>query len=390
MTFAIDDALRAVLARDHQPCARLLSLNPDGSVRAAWQVDFDPTVAVRHKLVVLDGLGTEDRTRLVRGSCTLTIANPDGSLTPNGPGDYFFTDEWFRFERGAIVDGTPFYIPIGTYVVSTYEVDEIGGTLVITGDDPTILAQRDFGIITTLNAGTTAEDCVKQILAPIFGDNTNWTLDGNGQSLPAVRSFLEDDKRLERLVGLLADMGLELFADRYGLPVLQPIPDPTTLPISASYTADPGQARLLDLHRSGSWHPVNQVVVIGESPGSPSVRGQADITDPSNLLYAGNLGGADGGVRTAPVYRSAQIVTQAQANAKAANLLIAYNTAQDAITTSLPPDLALAAGDVVQIDVGSTTGTFWVRTRTLPFVTGTMSLDAARVVPLFVSAELAA
>jgi hypothetical protein len=369
------DDLAAVLGGPHRPCARLVSLGSDGVARASWEGDG---------AILEDGSATYDRTRAVRRSGSATLANPTGSLSPQRPGDYLFTGERIRLERGAIIGQSRVYGTLITGVVTGFQA-EMSGHLSITVEDPMSLLAQPFGVVVSIEAGTSAADALVTLWGPVLGDASDWTLDDAGRACP-LRVFMEDDDRLSAVTAFLADMGLEAFADRSGQVVLQPIPDPSTQTAATAVRGFlPGDdATLLDLVRSGDSRPYNRVVVVIETTdGAPTIRSEVSVTDASSPIHPDRIG-----IQTAPIHRLTG-GGLADANAAGRALLIQYSLFTDAVSGTAIPDQGIEAGDVVTLaeSVSGATDLYVVDSVQHPVVTGSMSIAATRVVPLFATVD---
>lgn len=369
--YATDATVRAALLGGHEPVARLLSLAPDGTVREAWEADRNARV--------LSGSAGYDRSREVRRTATVELENRTGSLSPQGPGDHFFGGERFRVERGLRIGGRAVYLPVATLIVASFGA-AMNGRLSVSGEDPLTLLRQPLGDVLTIEAGTTAEEAFRLLVEPVLGADTGWALDGAGRTVGATRSWAEDEDRLAALVSLMADLGLEVLADRLGDPVLRPIPDPTTAATVRTFERVAGVAAMLDLTRSGSARPFNKVVVIGEGPDRPTYRGVAEVTDPSSPMHQSAIG-----LRVAPYHRSAQIADQATANAVAQARLVELALWQDAVGGTAIPDPTLDEDDVVAFvePVSGADDRYRLDALTLPIGTGAMTLAATKVVSLW-------
>jgi hypothetical protein len=276
------DDLAAVLGGPHRPCARLVSLGSDGVARASWEGDG---------AILEDGSATYDRTRAVRRSGSATLANPTGSLSPQRPGDYLFTGERLRLERGAIIGQARVYGALITGVVTGFQSD-MSGHLSVNIEDPMSLLAQPFGVVVSIEAGTPVADALVTLWGPVLGDASDWTLDDAGRTTP-LRVFMEDDERLGAVTAFLTDLGLEAFMDRAGQVVLQAIPDPSTQTAATAVRGFlPGdEATLLDLSRSGDSRPYNRVVVVVETTdGTDTIRAEVSVTDPSSPIHADRIG----------------------------------------------------------------------------------------------------
>jgi hypothetical protein len=232
----------------------------------------------------------------------------------------------------------------------------------------------------TITEGTAADDALRTLWEPILGDSTDWTLDADGRTT-SRRVFLDDEDVLGATVELMAALGLEVFADRRGLPVLRPIPDPAdTDAVVIVREFVPGRtSTLLDLQRTGDRLPYNRVVVVGELTDGATVRSVLEVTNPASPLHPDAIG-----VRTAPVFRSDQIPDQAAANAVARALLTEHSLFGDRVSGTAVPDLRLDEDDVVMLrePVTATDDRYRIERITHPVTTGALVLDAAKILPL--------
>lgn len=371
--FDLGTLLTAAVAAPHRPCARLLALDTDGTTLRTWEADTG---------VLLDAGVTYDRASYIRRSGAAEIVNTDGALSPQEPGDLFYPGARFRLERGAWVSGSRLYAPLGTFVVTGYSAT-MTGHLRITGEDPTSLLAQPFGEVVSLEAGTPAATALRTLWAPVLDpddDGEAWDLDDGGRTVP-LRVFLEDDDRLAAGVELMADLGLQAFADRLGVPVLRPVPDPTD-PDSVTVVREfaPGVTSvMLDLERSGDRRPYNRVIVDVVAPDRDPIRAIVSVTDPASPLHEDRIG-----VQTAPVYRTAQTADQAAANAVGLALLTEYALSNDRVRSSIIPDLSLDEEDVVSFDedVSGTSDRYRIDRISHPVLTGPSSIEASRVLPV--------
>ena len=177
----------------------------------------------------------------------------------------------------------------------------------------------------------------------------------------------------------MADLGLEVYPDRAGVPTLAPIEDPTTLEVAHTFTQAAGTATATSLTRSGEVRPYNRQVVVGEPQEGPVVRGEAIITDPAHPWFPDRIG-----LRTAPVYRSARITSPYAATLLARTLLYERVWA-DSISYTGVPDITVEASDLVRFiePQTQTDDRYRVDRVTLPVTTGPMTIEASLVVPLF-------
>lgn len=377
---SVPRTLSEILRGSHRPCTRLHWLDSAGAILRTWQGGVSRTA------ILTGGDTIRDRGRMVRGSGDLAIANPDGALTPQAPGDPFFGGERLRLEQGAYGDnGQPLWTVTFTGVVTGWSADMMGG-LSVSVEDPTSLLAQPMGEAVSVPAGMSAEDALRLLWEPVLGDSDAWVLDGDGRSVSAG-SWGADADRLAAGSELMAGLGLEVYADRLGRVVLQPVPDPTAQDLARTFTTSSRNATALGLARHGTRQPYNRVVVVVDDPARPTFHAVADVDEPGSPIHADAIG-----LRVAPVHRSALIPDQASANAVARALLGWYSRYADSVDGGFFPDPELLEGDVVSL-TESITGTadrYLVESVTLPVVTGSMSLATSKVLPLFSDVTAAA
>lgn len=370
--YAFDAALAAALAGPHSPCARMSFLAPSGAVAAAYGGAGS---------ILTGGSVTFDRTRVGRRSGALELANRDGALSPQDVEDLAFPGALVRLERGAVIGTGRSFGLLATLRIRSFDA-AMTGRLALTCEDVLEVLAQPFGEVLTISAGTPAADVVRTAWEPVLGDSSTWSLDDAGRTVSA-RNLLEDEDRLAAIAQLMADLGLEVFSDRSGAVVLRPIPDPMAAVVVRRFERAAGVATMLDLVRSGSRTPYNRVIVVGESPDRPTVRAIAEVTDPASPIHRDRIG-----LRTAPVYRSAQIPDQAAANAVAAALLVQYSLFQDAVGGTSFPALELDEDDVAEYvePISGANDRYRLDRVSHPLVAGGTQMSATKVLPVFVTA----
>lgn len=367
----VSDDLAAALAGKHDACARLVLLSPARAVLATYEAS---------SAILEEGSVVFDLSRVGRRSGTVTLANPDGALSPQDPDSALFPSALVRLERGAVLGGVASYMTLATLSVARFRAP-MAGHLSLDLDDVLSALAQPFGETVTIADGTPAEDVIRDLWGPVLGATDDWELDGDGRSV-ATRSLFDEDDRLTAVAEVMAELGLEVFSDRRGIPVLRPIPDPTTADAVRAYRQEAGTAMMLDLERAGDRLPYNRVVVIAERLDGTVLRAVAEVTDPGSPLHHDRIG-----VRTAPIHRSAGIPDQASANAVARALLVEHALYQDAVGGTAFPDPLLDEGDVVTFrePVSGTNDRYRIDRVSHPVTAGGMDLAASKVLPVFSS-----
>lgn len=367
--------LAQLLAGDNQPCARLLSLDAAGNVRASWE-------ATEGRMLSGDVGANKDQQ--VRRTGTITIANDaQGTYAPTQVGDWFFPGERLQVERGVIRGTTRLYVPLARLVVASCVVTE-QGQITITGLDVLSDCDQSFDEVLSFDASTTPEDLVIACWGPVLGDTSLWQLDGGGQTIGSPRTSAESDNRLDFVMQLLSDLGLEAFADRTGNIVMRPVPDPTKQPIARSYVVAPGKSLMMPgLTRTMQARPFNRQIVVSSGPNQDTVRGQADVDDPASPIHSSVIG-----LHVAPYCTTSRALNQDQANTLARILLTRQAFRQDSVSVPMVPDVTLDEGDVVGFTgaVSRTNDAYWLATVDLPILEGTMQLQGPKAIPLFLDA----
>lgn len=361
--------LAAIRGTFHVPGARISACDPDGTIREVFDLS---------ERRIVGGATSYDRTALCRRTATVELANPTGSLSPQRVGDLFATGSRVRIERA--VDGA--WLQGMDGIVTGFDAS-MQGVLSLRVSDPLWLLDQPFGEVAGVSAGMTAEAAfvhlAAPVLEPIVGPSSGWSLDGDGRTVLA-RDFGEEESRGAAIAELMAALGLEAFADRRGIPVLRPVPDPTAATAVRTFVQAPGLARMLDLARSSDQRRYNRVVVIRDAPDLLPLRGVSDVTDPASPLHRDRIG-----LQVAPIIRRADIPDQASLNAVARVRLIGLALDTDAVGGTAVPDPTLDEDDVVifREQVTGTDAAYRLDRVSHPIVTGGMGLDATRVTGLF-------
>lgn len=362
------DLFRATQAGSHEARVRLTTYTPAGGVRDV------------HEGLALSGSVTYDRQRDVRRSVTLTVVDPDGTLSPRASTDEFAPGAAFSIDRGVYTAGGWTYWPLGRYIVVDFKADAYRGTLTLRGEDPSSIMAVAFGEAKTIASGARARDVLRTLWEPALGDGSAWLLDDGGAVVGSVRNFQEDDEWLHGSLMLMADLGIEVWMDRAGTPVMRPYADPTTLPVVSVIQQAAGVSTALKVVRSGDWRPVNRQPVVGEPESGAAVRGVATITDTSNPYHENYIG-----PRSGATYRTSQVADVYSARVLAERILIDRSTWRDEVTVEAIPDFTLDAGEVIRV-IESRSGTdaaYVIDVLTLPVAQGAMTIEGTRVVPVF-------
>lgn len=323
------------------------------SVTAATVVEPDGTET---SLEVLDGQVDIDRTRDVRRSCTVTLADPDGTLTPDDATDLLapFGNE-LRLERGIVLaDGSVELVPLGVFRLTDMRIVDgpDGVTITLAGFDRSLVVIRNRFVDPYVTGTGAVADVIAVLLAdrypsvqtnlPSMGTATvKVVLEAGASSNP-----WDDARKIARA------HGWELSFDATGVVVATRPASPSDTP-AFTIDADSGVV-LLELERevSTAASVYNGVIAEGEGTGlAAPVRGQAWDDDPESPMYSGYpdaLGESAFGA--VPLfYRSPLLETEGQAQTAAETRFAGLAGATEAISWGQLVHPALEADDVVRV-----------------------------------------
>ncbi|CAN5611474.1 hypothetical protein BH23CHL8_BH23CHL8_18840 [soil metagenome] len=362
---ALAEPFASALATGYTAHARLSALAGanDPAVVRTWEAG---------EAIIISGSVQLDRTRQVRGTSSLDLADHRGQLVPRDVVDTFADRSLLRVERGIEVGGNVAWVPLATYVVDRSR-GSMAGRLALSGQDRLTLAQQAFGEPLTLDTGMRVGDAIRAWLEPVLGtDDELWGIDDGSLELGAPVTVSEDDQRLDRAMALAADHALELLTDRTGRVVLRPKVDPTTA--AAVLSIERGRT-ILGHEREVRAIPVNRAVAIGDPLTGRVYRGVAEVTDPASPLHPDRIG-----LLVAPPHRSSAIASQYQADQVAWQLLIESALVEEETVTRLLADPRLDEGDVVILTEPhtATSGSYRVDRLDMPVLGGEMSITATR------------
>ena len=363
-----DTFLRAVRS-SHRSVSRLVAMDP---------VTFAPLGTLSgEEGVLLEGSVSMIRSRAIRRTCEVTLANPDGVWTPVNPGDWLGVNALVRLDRGLYLDpSTVEWCVLGHFLLGRPRVvvTPAGATVVASGEDRLkLLVRSRFTVPTTYPTGARLADVFREEAEVAGMGTTHYRLDDGGKTLTAPRTFEEDESRDLALRDLARDYGLELYADADGYLACAAPPNPVTAPVAMAYA--PGDTAVL-LGLTKEWTDdrlYNHVLVTGESadPARPPVRAEVMDTNPASPAYvAGPLG--DRLYR----YTSAMITSTAQALQVATNLLAEVALIEESISLGAVTNPALEPGDAITVSepLSRTEGRYLVDEVEVPLGLGEQTL----------------
>ena len=365
----VSDTFLQALRSSHRSVSRLVVLDPVTFTTLGTLSGEDG--------FLLEGGVSMVRSRAIRRTCEVTLANPGGEWTPVEPGDWLGVNSLVRLDRGMYLDpDTVEWCTLGHFLLGRPRVvvDAKGSTVVASGEDRAkLLVRSRFTVPTTYPAGARLADVFRTEAQAAGMGATRYRLDDTGKVLAAPRTFEEDESRDKALGNLARDYGLELFADADGYLACAPPPNPVTAAVAWNYA--PGEAAILTT-LTKEWTDdrlYNHVLVTGESadPATPPVRAEAMDTNPASPAYVnGPLG--DRLYR----YTSAMITTTAQAQEVALNLLAEVALLEESISLGAVTHPALEPGDAITVlePLSRTEGKYLVDDVEVPLGLGAQTL----------------
>lgn len=328
------------------------------------------------------GAINDDRTAARRRtiSSVITIVDPTGRLIPKYANDVlhpYSGNELWIFRGGQ---------PLGVFGLSKPDVHvgSDGWYLELSGSDRSHRIQRAawtdiYAITGTPNLNTAVMALLNNRMAAA-GVSWPYNLSPTSATVPnttfgLARGGMSQTDPWADVSKLTKANAEELFFDQHGVIVSQPIPDPATAPVAATYIDGVGGTivtieRGVDIDNSFSG-----VLVIGDgSTVTTPVR--AVVWDPVSVSLMGYV---------PYVYESSAITTQAQAAATAATLLPTVVGAQETMTITALADPARHASEVVSVTserAGVTDVRYLLQQVHQPLgANATMTLSSTRQVP---------
>lgn len=305
------------------------------------------SAAPLHTVYVTDGEVSVDGTAAVRRRCTLTMVDPEGTLTPANASAVLapFGNELKLWRGVQFPDGSEELVPLGVFVITQVTISDgiDGTTLQVEGLDRSIKVQRarflsPYVIQAGANYGTAIRDAIASRNPWASFDFQPVT-----QTTPQlILGEQVDHDPWKETQAMAASIGCELYFDANGICTLRQVSTAST----ASWTYTEGrEATLLGLSRKltaeGTY---NHVIVTGESASGPPVKGEAKDVTPGSPT---NVNSAYGDVPY--FYASPLVVTQAQATQAAEAILTRVMGRTELVEFPAIVNPGHEAGDVVQI-----------------------------------------
>ena len=337
-------------------------------------VDWDRPFSASFRLALVDrstGVESPAGDVLAEGG---TLTRDDGTTVKESAsvsvvGDFNPDPMLVRLYADVSQDGHTTPVALGTFdaAVDRASYDGAASTLSVSLDGRlSELASDCFDAPFTVEAGTPpvayAASIAKAAGFEVLADPSTFTL-----SQPRSYGLDEDASKLDVVNDLLDAAGFAAArTDEMGRVVMRRYVPPAERPVSARYAAGPGSTLGLSVTDEADSSDVANVVVAVYSTQDATVVGTAVDSDPTSRWST-----AARGRRIVKRYRYDELVSQAEADAKAAELL---STAQSVVRhvkfSSAYRPVALA--DAVEIDYADAgvSGTFAVRSQRVQLTAG--------------------
>lgn len=279
----------------------------------------------------------------VRRSCSVTLADEDGDLVPDELSDLVAPGgNEIRLWRG--IPGE--LVPLGVFRITDSDVSDSGESLTIKvkGQDRARTVQRArFEDVYTVASGTNYATAIKDLIDSRVSGLT-YSFMVTSRTTPAL-TFDAGSDPWEAARKMAASLGAWLYFSPAGVCTLEPIPDPETQPIVATY-AEGDEATILAVNKSITEdHTYSVAVVSGENVGvGAPPRATAEDDDPQSPTY---VGGSFGRV---PIFLKSKFITSAaQAQDVADALLLRAKGASEVVSLQVIPNPAHNIGDVISV-----------------------------------------
>lgn len=305
-----------------------------------------------------------DRRAPIRRTIKLVLGATSGSLVPKlatdplAPyGNELVVRMGFRYASGVTET-----VPVGVFRIEDVSSDTDGKITISGRDRGSVIEQAKFELPYVLPVSTNLGTALRALVASRFPGTLSYAFSPTTVLTPATAIvYLEGDTSgnpWQNAIDLATAAGFELFFDAAGAIVFQPIPNPVAT--SAVWTYSPGPAALMLSAQDDltSKDVFNVIVIAGEGgplgvPGGAvnPIRSTTEVTDASSPIFPSGAFG-----RRPFFVNDPTIITQAQADAVAASLLLRYAGSGEVIGFTAAPHPALEGGDVARLTEPTTLG----------------------------------
>lgn len=345
MAAAISTRFLQLLQEGYQMVGRLEVLNPAG------QVILDSATAGSTLIVVGGSISVDGSASFRRSITNLTLVDPTGTLVPTSVTAALSpaANNELRISVGAMVDGTPEYIPQGIFHHEASRVEDTGDglTITLTAYDRARKYSRARRVVKKVfdaSASTYIRDAILSLLQDAY-PTTTLSHDSPAALTPSqVLDIGGDPWAFSR--ELADSMGYELYFDRFGNCILSRVVDPNSSGIPVTWTYREGSGGLLGAVRDQSNENVfNGVAVTGENPsnGSPVRVIVWDDNPASPTYYLGPYG------KVPDFVQSDKVRTVDQATDMATGRLSRNKGLTEQVEFTIVPNPAIEPGDGVHL-----------------------------------------
>jgi hypothetical protein len=295
-------------------------------------------------LDVLSGSITEDATSTVRLDFSLTVSDPDSTLSASGVQNSLVPfDKRIRIRRGfQYDDGSTETTNLALGWLSFAEIDTDAKIASLGGFDRAAFLQQESVRPVQVPAGRSAELAIRDLLWSV-DPSLGWDLMATDWTLPRLTYEAETDL-LAEAVKLAESIGAQLAMTRDDRMRLRPIP--TATPPAVCRFEEGVNATVLSGSRRWEFDQVhNGVIVIGQHSSLPApIRAEAWIEDPTSFLYR------YGSYKERPLrIRTEKVSTYGQALVMAKGALEKESGGAETIDIEVIPDASVECDDVAQV-----------------------------------------
>jgi len=335
----------------------------NGSCNISGHVDILRSGLVVVSAPIESASVTVSRTAAQRRTCSVVLADSDGSLVPENPDDPVAPNGneirvWYDI---ALPTGVV-SVPMITATIVTVKVEDTGVDLTLTvqgADRSWFFGQLKFITPYTVAASISPLEAVQQMLVDMWpGAPLNLSIAPTDALTPSPAGVIRADKPVWQAATLLAQSaGMELFFDPLGTCVMQPVPDPSTVApcwvlTDLNPSALKGVSRTLTRDKVYSAY---EVIGVGSVPtvlksGKTSIKhvpilAVAEDANPNSPTYAQGPFGV-----VAEIVRTTFVTSAAQGQAMAEAALAQQLGKIESVVVHAIPNPALDIDDVVTVE----------------------------------------
>lgn len=297
---AASEKFQNALAYSHTALSRAVVLQPTE----------DNSYSETDTLEIAQGSITMDGSRNIRRQANLTLA-PSFSVDL-GPLHRITDASRVRVDRGIqFLDGTTEWVTIGTFTVQTATMALGGGTLTVSGYDPSSCID-DFSIITPFTPTGTVVEAIQDLVDNALWEEAEWVIDpGIDMEVRPAAGTVFSNSRWTAINTLAKSLGAVVFCDAAGRWVLAKI-DTTYSKVAASLSTGEGGVIISRSSAKNRQDLFNAVTVRWEDPNGGGVVLRVDSDPQSPTYWNGPFGRRPAAEQNLP-----SIDSQEQANAAA-------------------------------------------------------------------------